>query len=498
MPANDLEKELQQKMLGLKLDPSGTVWDRVEEQIKQKKKRRRFIFWLWLFPLLSVSGYVMYLQVNKQPNPGKLATAQVKAAAEKNIVSHVGKQPEPKQLTVIKNNDDTAIAFNGMQKAIAAVSNNTRLPVKKYEAEKNIAGATYLLPGNKPTENIAGIATIYKKQKSKKTKNNIATGNKTAEEITWLKIPNTISGNDTAHVIVAKEVPVAENTFSEKNTVAKQANADSAVTLLQIKKDSISQQAVTIKKAKKKTGLKFEIVSRVGFSGISDGGFLSGLTQNKSAADAGLNASYVYALPPVASQVITPAQPERGLNLTTGFNISSQLSKKISFKTGLQYSFYSTYIKVGSRIETSVASLAISNTAYVRQFYTNNIISNNNYTNRYHFIELPLLLQWRINKNLQKPFTLNSGINISQLVATNALYYNKVANIYYEDKNAFNKTHVAVETYAGFTLFANKKFAVAAGPYIRYGIDNLVKKQANGSGHLVAAGLQLNVLLKNK
>ena len=56
MPENNFEKNVQQRMEELKLQPSGTVWGKVYDKIRKEKKRRRFIVWFLLFAFLLLGG----------------------------------------------------------------------------------------------------------------------------------------------------------------------------------------------------------------------------------------------------------------------------------------------------------------------------------------------------------------------------------------------------------------------------------------------------------
>ena len=50
---NEFEKVVREKMDELKLVPSEPVWQKVEMQIRNKKDRRRLIFWIPFLALLS-------------------------------------------------------------------------------------------------------------------------------------------------------------------------------------------------------------------------------------------------------------------------------------------------------------------------------------------------------------------------------------------------------------------------------------------------------------
>jgi len=61
MQANEFEKKVQQTMDGFRLRPSDDVWQNVERRIRERKRKRRIIFFI-LFSLigLALAGYGIY------------------------------------------------------------------------------------------------------------------------------------------------------------------------------------------------------------------------------------------------------------------------------------------------------------------------------------------------------------------------------------------------------------------------------------------------------
>src|SRR5678816_2904320 len=49
MQNNEFEKQVQERMGQIKFTPSETVWAEVEKNLKQRRKRRIAIFWLFIF-----------------------------------------------------------------------------------------------------------------------------------------------------------------------------------------------------------------------------------------------------------------------------------------------------------------------------------------------------------------------------------------------------------------------------------------------------------------
>ena len=65
MQKKDFEKQVQEKMEELSFVPSPPVWQKVEEQIR-KKDRRRLIFWIIPLCLLLAGGGIWFLQIGKK------------------------------------------------------------------------------------------------------------------------------------------------------------------------------------------------------------------------------------------------------------------------------------------------------------------------------------------------------------------------------------------------------------------------------------------------
>jgi len=53
---NEFEKQVQQKMEELNFVPSEPVWEKIEEQIRKKKDRRKAFLWLPFLLLLLAGG----------------------------------------------------------------------------------------------------------------------------------------------------------------------------------------------------------------------------------------------------------------------------------------------------------------------------------------------------------------------------------------------------------------------------------------------------------
>ena len=97
MPDHEFEKNIQDKMAEFRLPPSEPVWDKVEQQLNKKDKRRRGL--LWLPFLLAAAAGIYFIndwrvsskadqQIISQPIP-RASSAQV----DKKIRESIGMLP---------------------------------------------------------------------------------------------------------------------------------------------------------------------------------------------------------------------------------------------------------------------------------------------------------------------------------------------------------------------------------------------------------------------
>ena len=75
---NEFEKQVQQKMEELKLVPSTPVWENVEKQIRKKRERKRFLFFLLPVMLLAGAGILWMLEQGRQGSLQSLDNTTIK------------------------------------------------------------------------------------------------------------------------------------------------------------------------------------------------------------------------------------------------------------------------------------------------------------------------------------------------------------------------------------------------------------------------------------
>jgi hypothetical protein len=120
------------------------------------------------------------------------------------------------------------------------------------------------------------------------------------------------------------------------------------------------------------------------------------------------------------------------------------------------------------------------------------------YTNRYHFVELPVTLSYRFNRSRRMPLVLDGGLSLSRLVYTNALHFDGISRVYYENDDFFNKLQAGLHAGLKIGILQNSKNPIWVGPNLRYFASGLIKRDIapSGSQHLWSFGINAKMLLK--
>jgi hypothetical protein len=264
---------------------------------------------------------------------------------------------------------------------------------------------------------------------------------------------------------------------------------------------SNTQTSKLVKSRKKKTGWDWGLTISGGISNISDGP-LTGVLKSSHMADAASSAqaagnpNFLFApsttgLPPVKSSEV-----KAGPYFSIGGFVTKQLSRTFSFSAGLQYSRYNTIIEVGYRVDSSRLVNNGSQVMNVARYYRAD--DNSKFSNKYHFIELPLALSTRLTGSKSIPVFWNAGIHLSQMIGSNALVFDSGTGVYYKDKSTLNKTQLGIATGFTFGLFGKSKIPMLLGPSVKYNASEMFNKDILNGNHLISAGLDLRILLNKK
>jgi hypothetical protein len=180
-----------------------------------------------------------------------------------------------------------------------------------------------------------------------------------------------------------------------------------------------------------------------------------------------------------------------------GVYLQKAITDRWTFNTGMTLHYYSSGITIGQQVNTYVqASASFLNPSALATVPSAAVYSAGNrqsFTNKYYFLELPLNMQWRVNKSHLLPLFLEGGFSLARLMSANALLYDSETGVYSKQGNQINKTQLYVSTalMAGLPLHG---LHIEVGPQVQYGLTPIVDGHSLGDQHFFYAGIRLVVI----
>lgn len=499
----------------LKFVPSATVWQEVEKQINERKKRRLPFLWLLLLGVLLGGATWLYtvqttgekIPSNQQPAV-HTATEAAKTAIEKAGAPVTGNTTVPQQNGAATAANVANRELQGIQPVNAATpgkpGKNALAAKKETVAVPDAVAATA-----RTTTSIAEKETLSVSSKAVR-KPHTATGAPTIEtgitknshraqgHKSFIEKP-AASGQQPAvsGSVSINEEDRTDNTVTDNNAHAPADAAEDTTAALMAtvpvtdsskhRDTANSPLAIAQKKPakQKKTAVQWGISAGMGGSNISQGisGVVSNVFSASTAYSVAADRNNTQSSPGSVNNgnlnsFTRPGALKPGLSWSLNIFVSKSLGRHFQLIAGLGYSYYSMGLEVGSKIDSNKALL---------QFSNGNSFA---YTNRFHFIELPVTLQKQLGKTSR--FSVNGGLSLSLLAASNALQYSAAKNIYFKDNSNINKVQLGL--LAGFNYrLLQRSLLVEAGPQLRYGLSNILEKETYGSMHLFFAGVNARI-----
>ena len=509
MPENEFEKKVSSEMQELRFKPSDNVWLRVEERIKTKKKRRVFVI-IFLLAGLGLLGYWQRTNLFGEQKNEIAKTVQKDSPGEKQKEDNSQSTNEINNSSAIKQNTETTkpeettnttvkTADNKPtddrsvidKKDIVVSKNEIRKPTKNNEEAKGKTGSVKTKKDPKPEASIAIVSA------NSKTKNGVV--DYTSKDLTANPETNA-KQQDTNQA----EVKTVENKIdSAKAVTGEQEKNATPKTDTLLKADPAKDPVppiVQINLSEKKWKWGFHItpgISSLNDNGISFSGLKNADALNFQSPTVG---SGTGAVPPPVQQ--KPSEVKAGFAFQVGAFAQRKLSSRTSLSAGLQYGYYSNIFHVGNRRDSLIgnANALFSGTLdrNASQLYSAGG-GTTKHTNHYHFIELPFLFQWQLNKNKTKPFIWSAGFTVGQLIASKTIMYDTAFNgVYYENKSQLNKTQFSLSTGFSWTIANKKKMQWNLGPVANFHLTKLVDNPFESKRFLFFVGLRTGVLLNSK
>jgi len=507
MPENEFEKKVSSEMQDLRFKPSGNVWLRVEERIKKKKKRRVFVV-IFFLTGLALLGYWQRNNLFGEQKTDIAKTFQKDSSGEKQKEKHSQPINEINNSSSVKQNTETTkpeetknttgkAAENKLtddrsaidKKDIAVSKNEISKPKKNKNEANEKPGSVKAKKDNKPEASIAIVSA------NSKTKNGVV--DDTSKDLKTNPETNEKQGE----INQPEAKPVESKTDSAKTVTGEQEKNASPKTDTLLKADPTKDPAspiVQINLSEKKW--KWGLHITPGISSLNDNSISFAGLKNADASYFSSVGSGTGAAPPPVRQ--KPSDVKAGFAFQVGAFAQRKLSNRTSLSMGLQYGYYSNVLHIGNRRDSLIGNanalfsgLLDRNASQVYNAGGGTM----KHTNHYHFIEIPILFQWQLNKNKTKPFIWSTGFTVGQLIASNAIMYDTAFNgIYYENKSQLNKTQFSLSTGFSWTIANNKKMQWNFGPVANFHLTKLVDNPFESKSYLFFVGLRTGVLLNSK
>jgi len=125
----------------------------------------------------------------------------------------------------------------------------------------------------------------------------------------------------------------------------------------------------------------------------------------------------------------------------------------------------------------------------INSYYPVSGTDNYNYTNQYHFVEIPLGIEKQLGRKSR--FSVNAGISFAWLVAIHALQYDPQTRIYFKENSYFNRAQWNVLGGIQYRLLKKEKYTLKIGPQFQYGLSGLLNRKSSYTEHAFFGGFQV-------
>ena len=481
MPENEFEKKVASEMMELKFKPSARVWPRVEERIRKKKKRKVFII-IFLLAGLALLGYWQRGNLF-----GEAKTDLVKIEEPKKENSKPADETTDSSTSGDKAGPEGAIEAYDSIRGIT----NDKPVTRKQESEKAVVSKTK-----------KGIVCDNKVEQKPEPSVEVALIQKQENIIESTVVRDAVAVNPDQEINKATreetkqtEIKSNENKIdSTKSGVVKEKNATQIKDTVS-KKDSVKDSTIIVQKKSLDKKWKWGLQFTPGISSLSDQNFSLGMAKSADAnylqSPAGSGTGGPAPAPP--PQPAPPSDHKTGFAFQLGGFLQRQITGRSSLSIGLQYGYYSEHIKLGSKNDTALRNLNFSSADAGSYYSAGN--TSQDYTNKYHFIEVAMNYHLQLNKNKSKPLTWDIGFFGGQLIGTNAVMYDTASRgIYYKNTSLLNKTQFSLATGFSWTVVNNQDTRWTIGPVLNLHLNSFLDNPFEDKKYLFFTGLRSSLI----
>jgi hypothetical protein len=477
MPDHEFEKKIQEKMAELRLQPSAPVWDKVEQQLDKKEKRRRGVLWI---PFFLAAAVAVFFLINQSTEPGtskaEAGSPVAEAKTYPQVDRHIGQQ-----LDTARMHEEDGVIEDPLSNIDTAAGIQHLLPKTIKEPARDVVMHD-IIP-----------SPIMRKDVTEKERQGEGTGsyqqhvtpadNKLGEAGTPTGRFDTKDMKESGRTLLPSRVKVDPVNFLRGNFP------------VEVKTPEFRQTEMK-RASRKKTPVEFGITASFGRSHITNGEISQLFTNAMVLSDAAGRNNVGFggsASPgPVAPVYIAPSRLKAGAGFTAGGYFKKQVTPVIWLSIGLNYKLFSTANSVGLSKDTFILQSNSSNAVTLEKVYVTG--SSGQHINYFHFIELPLSAEGRLI-NGRLPLTWHAGASFSRLIASNTLHYDSRYRVYYKQNSLLQKNQLNLHTAITTKIFLRSRKPLTVGPEFSYGVSNLLKNKNDNPKHFTFLGLKTAIAL---
>ncbi len=482
----NFERTVQQKMEELQFHPAESVWVNIEKAVAGQRRRRGLPYvWRFALPVLlaaaAAGGYYFSTgRIDRAVAGSNAAAAGSNAAAAKANTTAAGSNSAAAKANTAVSGSNTA---SSDAKASAAAPAGTAASISRtsVNADTRRGALTTSLRRADHGAHEGSIKTDFYQAKTVSATKAGTKGDEpdvqdnanreTGETILTVIEPH---GNRKAWLYQPR---LADQRQMQAIRAARLNNKKAAIAIASLQKKARPWEA-----------------GFVGGGGISR---LNRLNSAQAAAALSFTAASFYRINGSSQGNAYISDVRSDAAFSGGIYLQKALSDRWIFNTGMTLHYYSSGITIGQQVNTYVqASASFLNPSALATVPSAAVYSAGNrqsFTNRYYFLELPLNMQWQVNKSHLLPLFLEGGFSLARLMSANALLYDSETGVYSKQGNQINKTQVYVSTalMAGLPLHG---LHVEIGPQVQYGLTPIVDGHSLGDQHFFYAGIKLVVI----
>lgn len=470
MQANDFENKIKSQLDEFTLVPKEEVWDLVAARIAKEEKRIGVIFWFFLLSILAIGvaawtsiGFnkkVVYVSsetstlINIEPKP---KTIEPELTGDNKIVQTPEKFHERSKIDI----EEKTLPIKAAEKASFAI--NKANPILMNKLDVSLAKDDHYPIPSKPFSNNEALENALKFD---------------------IKPENQAFVQEQGMLHLKKQTTITsepKDSSSNVNPVAKEA----------LKKQLLSNANSKNKSEQAKTSKNGWKTGFTAFAGISNN--QPGLHLINKQAD-----SYEAQVNTTGGQssTIPKLTYMPAVSFGVGVFAIKKLSNKMTFSIGGDYHFYQANSKVGSKYNGILNAIRPTslNQSIVTEYYS--FGNTNRFSNKYHLVEMPIQLSFRLNKQKKTPVAITTSLIPGYLFGSSALYANANSNAYYVEKEQFRQFQLFAAVGLMFSVKKAFDSRLSIGPVFQYNLTNMTKGDLQSDQHLLFGGIKTNFILK--